>query len=256
MGAISERGFTIIETMLFLAISGGLIVAILAGTGTSISIQRYHDSVVSLQAALQNQYFDSTNVTNIPPTGAQTCNTNATVTVDTGAPSSGRGQSDCVLVGRYVTIVNDTMTTASVVGYNNNDPSTYANDIADLHAYKLSLLPGSSATTTLEWNAQIAWPASGSGSKSGATTSRTIAMLILRSPKSGITYTFTNDSAPTTLTDIVIAGNQIPGQAQRRLCINSGAPFAGGLAVVVDAYAATSTAIEIRSNDMGDASTC
>ena len=150
MGAISERGFTIIETMLFLGISGVLIVAILAGTGTSINIQRYHDSVISLQSTLQNQYFDSTNVTNIPPTGALTCNTNAAVTVDTSAPSSGRGQSDCVLIGRYVTIVNDTITTAGVVGYNNTDPSTYANDIADLQAYKLSLLPGSSETKTLE----------------------------------------------------------------------------------------------------------
>jgi type II secretory pathway pseudopilin PulG len=257
MGAISERGFTIVETMLFLAISGVLIVAILAGTGTSINIQRYHDSVVSLQTTIQNQYFDSTNVTNIPPTGALSCNTNATVTVNEGAPSSGRGQSDCVLLGRYITITNNgtTITTSSVVGYNNNDPSSYANDISDLAAYKMSLLPGSDEATTIEWGAQIAWPVSGSGAKS-PTTPRTIAMLILRSPKSGLTYTFTSDDIPTTLTSIVVGGNQIPGQAQRRLCIDSGGPFTGGLAVVIDGYAATSSAIEMRSNDMGDASTC
>jgi type II secretory pathway pseudopilin PulG len=258
MGATNERGFTIIETMLFLAVSGVLIVALLTGAGSSINVQRYRDSVTSLQSNLQDQYFQVMNVSNQLPTGALTCDSNANVSSDPNSPPSARGQGDCVVVGRFITIVDTTMSSSTVVGYSSDSSSSYANDIEELRAYELALLPDSSELSSLEWGARIAWPVSGSDAKPQQPTPRTIALLILRSPTSGLVYTFSSDDVPASaqLTSMVVAGDTIPGQAQRRLCIDSSGLFAGGLAVLIRAYAANSSAIEIRSNDMGDASAC
>lgn len=51
-----RRGFTIIEVMLFLAISGFLLVGILVGTGAGIARQRYTDSVQHVAQILREQY--------------------------------------------------------------------------------------------------------------------------------------------------------------------------------------------------------
>jgi type II secretory pathway pseudopilin PulG len=260
MGSKSHPGFTIIETMLFLAITGALIVAILVGSGTAINTQRYQDSVTSLKTTLQDQYSQVTSVNNSLSTSSIKCDTNGAVTVDPGQQAGPRGQGSCVIIGRFVSIVDTTITTNSVVGYNANDPSYYVNlnatDIAELSDYKMSLLPTTTTNNEIEWGSRIAWPVSGSGSKT-PTTPRSIGILILRSPKSGITYTFTADSwSAANLKAMIVAGNTVPGQSQRRICVDSGGLVGSSLAVMIDAYATSPTGIEIRSNDMGDNAAC
>ena len=56
MSARTETGFTLVEAMLFLAITGLLTVGILVGSGVAISQQRYRDSVNSLKSFIQDQY--------------------------------------------------------------------------------------------------------------------------------------------------------------------------------------------------------
>jgi hypothetical protein len=151
------------------------------------------------------------------------------------------------------------MSAYTVVGYKAPGSTKYASDIAELQAYKLSRLDPDVESSTLEWGAQIAWPSSGSGSKS-PTTPRTLSLLIIRSPSSGLVYTFSADTDPTDISTLIIPGtgstNGLYGQSQRRICIESGAAVAGGLAVFIPAYASGQSAVEIRTNDMGDASTC
>lgn len=261
MGSISHPGFTIIETMLFLAITGALIVAILAGSGTAINNQRYQDSVTTLKTTLQDQYAQVSSVNNSQSNAAISCDTNGVVTVDQSLPATPRGQDSCVIIGRFLSINDASITASSVVGYNANDSSYYiannATDITELQDYKLSLLSTTTTTDTVEWGSRIAWPVSGLSFKN-PTTPRSIGVLILRSPKSGIIYTFTADSwSVSNLSSMIIAGNNIPGQGQQRICIDpGGAVVAGGLAVVIDAYASSATGIEIRTNDMGDPSVC
>ena len=55
MGAF-RRGFTIIEVMLFLALTGLLLVGILGGLGGNIARQRYNDAVQDLANILRDQY--------------------------------------------------------------------------------------------------------------------------------------------------------------------------------------------------------
>lgn len=261
MGNKSHSGFTIIETMLFLAISGTLVAAILVGSGTAINNQRYQDSVTTLKTTLQDQYAQVSNVDNSQSNAAISCDTNGVVTVNTSSPATPRGQGACVIIGRFLEINDTTITASSVVGYNSNDSSYYiannSTDVTELHDYKMSLLSTTTTTDTVEWGSRIAWPVSGTGFKN-PTTPRSIGILILRSPKSGITYTFTADTWSTSnLSAMVVGGNSIPGQGQQRLCVDpGGAVVAGGLAVVIDAYSSSATGIEIRTNDMGDASRC
>ena len=59
-----SAGFTIIETMLVLAITGALVAAMFVGIGTSISIQRYRDAVTTFKDTLQEQYSALANVSN------------------------------------------------------------------------------------------------------------------------------------------------------------------------------------------------
>lgn len=55
MGAF-RKGFTIIETMLFLALSGLLLVGLLGGLGGNIARQRYNDAVQDVVNMLRDQY--------------------------------------------------------------------------------------------------------------------------------------------------------------------------------------------------------
>ena len=262
MSATNTSGFTIIETMLFLAVTGVLVVGILAGTGTSINVQRYRDSVSSLKSLIEQQYADNTSVSNAERATNITCDANATVS--SGGTLS-RGQSDCVQLGRYLTIDDNVATTTTVVG---REPAGLpsGSDITKLQAYKLSLLQTDTITSTiqspLEWGSRIAWPSGGAGAKT-PTTPRWIGLLILRSPTSGLTYTFSNNDQPAPsstsyLHDMIIPGVADPtkGQSQQRICVDSNGGFGGGLAVVVGAYASSASSLQIRSNEMGDGTTC
>lgn len=167
-----------------MAVTGLLVVAILAGTGTSINIQRYRDSVTSLQTALQDQYSEVVNVRN-ETSGQLSCSADATVTVGSGGLA--RGQGDCVLLGRYITTAADgkTLTMSAVVGY---DTSTVADtDTSDLailkNNYSLNILPTSSQDYAVEWGSALV-------KAGGGNNPLAFSVLILRSPSSGVVRTF------------------------------------------------------------------
>ncbi len=94
-----QRAFTIVEVMMFLAISGAIAVAILATSGIAISQQRYRDAVTSFQVTIQQQYNETSHVVNSRD-GKQACDNEAVI--DEG--NSYRGTSDCVVLGRYIVL--------------------------------------------------------------------------------------------------------------------------------------------------------
>lgn len=254
MGSKFHPGFTIIETMLFLAITGALIVAILAGSGSAINNQRYQDSVTSLKTLIQDQFAQVTSVNNAEATDAVSCDTNGVVTVDSSQPAGPRGQGGCVIIGRFMLIDDSTVTTSSVVGYNSNDSTTYVDDLSELKAYKLSLLATTTTADSVQWGSKIAWPVKGPQAKVPKPATRSVGILILRSPKSGVTYTYTaNAPSPSALSAMIASANQ----TENRICIDSnGTTVVGGLGVVIDANATGPTGVEVRSNDMGDVAAC
>ncbi len=249
MGSSNKNGFTLIETMLFLAITGALVVAVLIGTGASINIQRYRDSVTSLKSLIQSQYSDVLNVQNQLTSKNISCDSNADIGT-TGATAP-RGQSDCVVMGKYITINGSDVTTSTVIGHASGTTTSDLSDIGLIQSYNLSTLPSSTETSQLEWGTQIAWPKSGSGSKNPQTP-RSIAILIIRSPQNGQNYTFTGDDITVPLKSLVVAGTTaIPGQGQRTICVASGGLTNNNeMAISIGAYAAGSSDIESRSNSV------
>ena len=53
-----RKGFTIIEVMLFLALSGLLLVGVLGGLGDNISRQRYNDAVQDVVNMMQHHTIE------------------------------------------------------------------------------------------------------------------------------------------------------------------------------------------------------
>lgn len=93
MKQIKQSGFTIIEVVLFLAISGLLAVGLMVGTGVAIQRQQYRDSVQSYANFLRNQYGQVISVENREGVDRE---------CPLRAGTDPRGRSSCVIVGRYI----------------------------------------------------------------------------------------------------------------------------------------------------------
>lgn len=118
-------GFTIIETMLFLAITSLLAVMVLVGVSANIDQQRYRDTVNSLKSYLQEQYSQAVNINNIRAvsTGCSLSGSSLTIGPAGGTEDWQRGaHKDCVVLGRYVQSDDGvTITSGPVIGMRTSD---------------------------------------------------------------------------------------------------------------------------------------
>ena len=252
MGRNGQEGFTVVESMLFLAISALLVISLLAGVSVSINTQRYRDSVETFKSFLQDQYGELQHVFN-GRSGEWSC-TNKAVTVEDGISPEERGQSDCVVLGKYITIKDDAIRTATVVGYETSAEAQ--NDIDTLKMnYELGLSFVDTGEKQLDWGTRIAWPTAGPEAKA-ASASRSLAILMVRSPVSGGVYTFTSDTvkkledtASSDLKAMLVTADSVPGQAGRTICIAAnGLSVSGNTSVYIVAHAVNASGIETRSN--------
>lgn len=236
MGKHTETGFTVIEVMLFLAVTGLLAVGILVGSGVTIGQQRYRDSVNNLKSFIQQQYSEVSNVSNDRNKGWN-CDATGEVTEDaTGQP---RGTSDCVLLGRLITIdVSGTkLTAANVVGYHTPGAPTASSDIEELKDnYRLGISPIEPETQEVPWGAQIV--------KQNSTNPMPLSILIVRSPLNGSLFTFSLDNVQTDPNSLI---NDTSIKSPRDLCVNadSGTFVGKRMEVRIDAYAANQSAVRI-----------
>lgn len=254
MGARISPGFTIIETMLFLAVTGLLVLGVLIGTGTALNNQRYRDAVESFKNLLQEQYADLSSVQN-GRGNDWSCNS-------TALPAQGgdtiRGQSDCLMVGKYMRIQGNDITIYPVLAYKTGSatPGSLTDVVALDTQYAYNVSTAEIDDTAMEWGTQIAWPKSGTGAHS-PNYPRSLGILFIRSPESGSVYTFSSDSVPAknainqaTFTNLINEGTGIPGQGARRICVLSSGLFpTGDTGIYITPYAASSSAIEVQSND-------
>lgn len=250
MGTHFKAGFTIIETILVLGVTGALVVGIFVGVGTQINIQRYRDSADSLKNLFQEQYSELASIQNDRP---DTWSCNATGQTIQSSPEV-RGQSDCVMLGRLVDIRNGDMTLYSVLGHEVASPDPGADDVTSLRDnYRLNVSSVVVEQGELEWSSVIARPVAGPGI-SGAPTPRDLSILFIRSPDSGQIYTFSSNTVqatpgPATLRNMVVSGNTIPGQGEQIICVNSNNPLLNDdLSVYMSPFAVAPGAFEIRSN--------
>jgi len=226
----NQTGFTIIETMLFLGITALLVMGVLVGTGTSINIQRYRDSVSSLQSVLQQQFSEVSNVSN--DSLSNDC-------YGDGSTNNPRGQSNCVILGRLITTANSrVLSIKNIIGRIPSDSVAASNDVEALQQYNVQISPIAGETYEIEWGSSVVKP--------GGNIPMVFSILILRSPSSGVVRTFIN-------TDKVIADNAVPTLINQtalitpaKMCIDSNGLFTGArTAVEIMASAASASGVEV-----------
>ncbi|MEI7689632.1 MAG: hypothetical protein WCI79_01545 [Candidatus Saccharibacteria bacterium] len=250
MKHLGKVGFTVVETMLFLGITGLLVVSLLVGVGSSINTQRYRDSVTSLQALLQKQYSEVANVTNNRGSDWD-CTPNG-VASQSNSVSIPQGQSnDCVILGRLITSDNTgkKININSVVGVL---PKTIevAND-ADLLKYKIHSLSFGAESYDVEWGSSLNAP--------GSDNSAVFSVLIIRSPINGVIKTFINnmqsvgtESNNDYITDTILLLSQPEQKDSLKLCVNSGGLFGGNkMAVYIQSTTSGASGVEKLGDDSG-----
>lgn len=250
MGVHRSEGFTIIEVTLFLAISGLLIVLMVAGSGATIGAQRYRDATETLKTLIQQQYSKATNVQNDRGTSL-TCQTvNAAIVGGTSNP----GQSNCLIMGRFMYLNGKDVKLYDVIGYAPSSVVTVNdNDLVALRKYTLNVSQVSVDSKEMDWGTSVRSLATG-----GAGASTRLGILFVRAPDSGNVYTFTTSAVPTdpanitktTLATLVSAASVPSAKRTQYICIDSdGVSTQSVSAVFIGADASSASAIETYSNN-------
>ena len=126
------KGFTIIEVMLFLALSGVLLVGILGGLGGNLARQRYNDAVQDIASIMRDQYsfVSDTQITQRDKSDSYCY---GLVQSDIGSEDARayfrslnssntddkiayRGRSNCVIYGAVVSIAENYIETTELIG--------------------------------------------------------------------------------------------------------------------------------------------
>lgn len=131
-------GFTIIEVMLFLALTGLLLSGVLVGLGSNISRQRYNDAVEDVADILQNQYSFVSDIHISTRTKVQDSSCYALVSSDIAGGDAAsyynsvansksksisyRGRTNCVVYGAVVVLdgQKNTIQTSELIGRDYN----------------------------------------------------------------------------------------------------------------------------------------
>lgn len=253
----NERGFTIIEVLLFLAITGLLVMGVLASTGGTINAQRYMDSVASLKSTLQMQYTDVVNVSNERSSNLK-CNSDAEIS-EGGASSSPVGQSNCVILGKMLQLdsTKQNLVIKDVIG--SADESLLVDKKNDIEVFRSYNIKAPNADLwspkiyNIEWGALISGivrPVLESPTESGNFT-----ILILRSPSSGVTHTYidsNNTWSDNDLDDMITDINYPKLNSYIDMCVDSNGLIASDRTkTAVRIYASATSANGVET--IGDA---
>lgn len=193
----STRGFTVIELMLFLGVSGALFAALMIGVNSTIAQQRYKESVISYSSLLQDQFFQVMNTRNEREDNLACQSGNVSQPVEGG---QAKGTSSCVILGRAIQVERNgsAVRTWSVIG-EDQPLDSGSDDTTALGSYVPKLWSSSTNSNPdanlvrLDWDSML-MPTEDSGPYSQAS------FLILRSPVSGLIRVFaSNDPLPNDL---------------------------------------------------------
>lgn len=215
-----KKGFTIIEVVLFLAISGALFAMVMTGVSTSTARRRYTDSVNDVVEQIKNAYSATINVENIRVKDEDSsffCSLSSAYNGMGGlAPDSKisntndnyPGRSRCAVYGQVITFgeqnntrINryDIIGVAEVGKYNDIDPTasdellqalkTVGANIVTLKQNNNAMtscsvsLAGTTSSYLPQWDAKIEYTSADRNLYKGA-------VMIARSPISGTVHTF------------------------------------------------------------------
>jgi len=239
----SNLGFTIIETMLFLGLTGILVMAMLVGTGTAIGAQRYQDSAVSLRAVFQQQYADVMTVAN-DRSSEWVCNNQAEVDEASVGGGIGRGQSDCVILGKYISSDDGTnIDISTVVGRIPSESVAGDNDLTAIEEHQPSISPIFPQSYSPDWGGILNPPESDELAS--------FSVLIIRSPSSGVVRTFIDPDSAVANRNIRSLLTQESLNSELEVCLNpDGVTLVKRIALAIAPGATSANAVEIRGEEL------
>jgi type II secretory pathway pseudopilin PulG len=235
-------GFTIIEVILFLAISALLAATLLGGWTLTINTQRYKDSNKTLQSFLQEQYNLVYNVENGRDANLA-CTLSGTELSIHPVPLSNTppGQSDCVVMGRYIHVQNGTTLNVSTIVGLDQTPDSSQSDLQQMLAFKVQKVDEVTGLTrsslTIPWQATIV-------GQNGDPTARGYNIAIIRAPSSGIVHTFTQEtSAQLPVSQLVLTANE---RNPVYFCLDPGVTVTGPrTGVMIEALASAQSSVKV-----------
>lgn len=249
-----QRGFTLIEVILFFAITGLMFVGIFAAASASVNQQRYKDSVTSLIAKLQEQYAAVVNVSNERQLEVGVC---------ASAASQTQGRSECAIIGRYITGSGGSLTVAPVIATHDYQRTaapfaSYLDGVEKSGSSYASIdtavlgLASPKVVETMKDDYQVPWDANIVTTRAQGSAPYAFTLLAVRSPYSGAIRTFISrqpDASMTQLlTDSAAQYGMIDGNV---MCIDGGYAM-GKLAVEI--LPGTTSAAGVRLK--GDTNDC
>jgi type II secretory pathway pseudopilin PulG len=185
-----EPGFTIIESVLFLAVSTALAVGILATSSSVIAQQRYKDATTRLQSFMQGQYLDATYVVNSRGSDWQ-CSTSG-VRSDAAADNA-RGTTDCFIMGKLLSLTDNgsVIDSRNVIGHlgagvTATEEESVTNDIEAFELYDMSWTDTEREVFEIDWGTSLT---QSDGPSAGSAIEEQY-LFVLKSPFSGSLRTF------------------------------------------------------------------
>lgn len=211
----NQHGFTIIELMLFLAVSASLFAALMVGVNANIVQQQYRDSVMEYSGLLQQQYSEVANTLNERDDN-WICESSQIEDVE--AAGEPRGTSECVIMGRYVQVIDDgsAVQVGSIVGSRPAGSGELQSDTEAIVAYSPRVSPVDTKTQPITWRSTL---------KNTDGAASTGSFVIIRSPLSGLIRVYnstasmpanlstalTDDASRLTIKTCVVAADSMSG---------------------------------------------
>ncbi len=194
-------GFTVIEVMLFLAITGLMIAGLMVGVGGTINRERYNDAVTSLYDFMQGQYNLIDNVNTNRPDSFR-CDSGGITDAVSPADYQPRGTSDCTIVGRLVTTSDGQQLVARPIYATANLSELYKQDLAEadlLDAMALDIAPDTMTDDNQRY--RLAWDTS--LYINADTNQDQFSLVMVRLPTNSLVRTFVSNSAVASIDDVI-----------------------------------------------------
>lgn len=251
MSTQKTTGFTIVEVVLFLAITSVLIVTLLGGWTALINTQRYKDTVDTTYSFLQDQYNLTYNVER-GITDTLRCDATGTVNTVDVVNAEPRGKSNCLVMGRYVRLTDGVeFKSYPIIGVEPGIDTSGLPDTEEIRSYNPK--PVSQPIGLTQSQLLVPWSAEAMGSGLQRNTLQNIAFIIIRSPSSQSIRTYIVSASSVDPQIDVSADIQTANEVEKKLCLKSGSIMQGTRqSVVIRKYASSQNSIET----IGDDPTC
>lgn len=183
------RGFTIIEVLLFLAISGLLLAVAIASVNLNIDNSRFNDAVRSTTSYLQKAYSEVSSGLS-DRDASRGCDASGNITSSPTAV----GMTNCVIMGRFIKLEGANFTSRYIVG----SRATLVGLSADDSTAILQMSPKVVGTNVYEGNYGIPWNIQAVNTTLPSGTFGSAGLAIIRSPASGEILYYTQGNVTAT----------------------------------------------------------